>query len=292
MSSEGKRAMLQGRIVWCSGNTPFEGKIKTDPNTKQIKLNQKGEQVREYGFGLAVPKEELQQGKSAYDFWKAVHEEAQKIYPNGVPQGFAWKYKDGDTIDHNGQPFANREGYKGCLVFTLTTTLPITFFKYEGQNCTMISEGIKCGDYVQVEVHVKGHAAYGQVKAGLYLNPNAVLFLAYGKEIINKPSGEQIFGSAPPQFNLPPGASLQPTVPGQGLGGIATPQPTTVQAAMPQPHYGVMPQHLQPPTAAPQAAMPQPAVAVQPQVPLAQHYPQPAAGGVPVPGGVPGWPQQ
>lgn len=275
----GRNVMVQGRIVWTSGNL-FTGRIKTVFGTTQPKLDPKtGEKKTEYGFGLAVPKSVLAQSGPGQpgEIWAALYAEAMTMFPNGqVPPSFAMKFKDGDGLDDEGKPFNLREGYAGHIVLACTTEIPIKWFRYENGANILINEGVKCGDYVNAQLTIKAHGAIGAGKAGLYVNPNAVQFLGYGKEIINMPSGDQIFGQGMP--NVPQGASatplvpqagfLQPpgapvgTFPPQGFGqspmnhGGATlsgpPAPTNAfpsnQPVMPPaPHFGVLPQNHQPP---------------------------------------------
>lgn len=282
--STGKSVMVQGRIVWTIADL-FKGKVKTDQNTRQQVIDPKtGSPVVEFGFGLAVPKSELQPGKSGAELWAALHEEAYQIYPSRqVPPAFAWKYKDGDGVDHNGVPFGNREGYAQHIIFSLTTRLPLKFFRFENGAYLQINDGIKCGDFVQVQVQVKAHAAAGTGKPGLYLNPMMALFLGYGKEIINTPSPEQAFGTQAP--TLPAGASATPIgVPAMPTGFGAAPYGAPPQApgAMPygqpapapvQPHHAVLPPQFQ------QQAPPMPGGAAVPftgQPPQAGYAPPPA----------------
>ena len=275
MESQGTTVMVQGRLVWCSGDL-FKGKIKTEHNSNTPRVNPRtGEKMMEYGFGLAVPKSVLGQTAPGQpgEIWNVIHQEAYKLFPppNQIPPGFAMKYKDGDTADEKGVPFAQRvdvkgvSTYAGHMVVACTTSLPIKFFKFDqasGQN-VMVNDGIKSGDYVSVQLTVKAHAAIGQGKAGLYLNPNAVQFLGFGEAIINAPSGDQIFGKqAPP---LPMGASAVPLAPQQGL---LVPSQAMPQVA-PVPHHAVLPQQFQPQ----QYQQPQPVQQAMPTIP-----------GVPVPG--------
>lgn len=277
--SQGKSVLVQGRIVWCSGDL-FKGRVKTEFNSKTIKLNQRGEPMNEYGFGLAVPKTALAAmgpGEPGH-IWAAMHEEAYTLYPSRqLPPAFAMKYKDGDGIDDKGISFAQRKGYAGHIVFGLTTSLPIKFFKFEGGQNIQVNEGIKCGDYVNVQVSIKAHGPIGQGKPGLYLNPNAVQLIGYGEEIVNAPSGDQVFGTqAPP---LPQGASAMPLAPQPGQMLVPQPMPTQ-QFAQGAPNYGVLPQQFQP-----QATM-QPAFQQQPVAPVYQQPPMPgvaAPAGFPVP---------
>lgn len=261
--SSGKTVMVQGRILWTSGDL-FKGKNETIFGTQTPKMNRKGEQAVQYGFGLAVPKDQFAPGLPGEALWNAIYGEAYTLYPNrNLPPAFALKYKDGDVdIDQDGTPLSVREGYAGHMVFAMTTSIPIQFFRNEqGQNI-MINEGIKCGDYVQVQVAVKAHGPVGQGKPGMYLNPMAVLFLGYGKEIISKPTGNQIFGTAAPA--LPPGASAAPLAPPGGQMLVQSPpmtappgyvqqqwqapvtQAPAPQQQAPQPHYAVLPQAHQP----------------------------------------------
>lgn len=258
MASEGTSVIVQGRIVWLAGDL-FKGRVKTEFNSKTPKLNAQGEQQHEWGFGLAVPMQSFQAcgvGQPGH-IWTAMQEEALKIYPNSqYPPAFAWKFKNGDTdVDDKGVKFSAREGYAGHLVFALTTQWAPKFYRYENGQNMLVNEGIKCGDYVEVQVHVKGHPAIGQGKPGLYLNPLAVRLVGYGAEIINTPSGDQIFGTTAPV--VPPGASAMPVAPavsmpmanpntnGAPQGGMPAPGSTVGPAI--QPHHGVLPQAHQPP---------------------------------------------
>lgn len=324
-ASPGRNCMVQGRIVWISGKTVFEPKVKLDQNTRQPRLDKQGQPMLEYGFGLAVPKEILGQTGPGQpgEIWAAIHAEAQTMYPNGqIPPSFAMKYKDGDGVDHEGKPFNMREGHAGYVIFAMTTSIAIKFFKWENGANVLIDSGIKCGDYVNVQVNIKAHPAFGQGKAGLYLNPNAVQFLGHGKEIINAPSGDQIFGNGMPP--LPPGASATPLAPqpgqmlvppGPSMHGSMQPPPQQWQQpqappVQPQPHYAVVPPVHQPPPGGIPMAQPQmgnggagmmpmahPAYPAQPAIathmgmqPGVQSFASPA--GVPAMPQMPGYPQR
>lgn len=283
---QGSNVMVTGRIVWLVGDL-FEGEPAMDDRTNQRKVDKTGQPMTNYGFGLAVPKSELGKISNPVNLendpgaiWYAIHVEAQKMFPPPaqVPPGdkFAWKFKDGDSIDHNGMPFAGRDGYAGCMVFALTTTIPIKFFRWENGQNQLVTSGIKCGDYVRVQVGVKPKPGSGTIKPGLYLNPNAVQFLGFGALIESRVSGDTIFGQAAPA--LPPGATMMPTAPSTGMlippnaapqgfaPPLATPSGGTMvqnfmpAAAAPQPHYPVLPQVVQ--------------AQMQPQAPMMPPMPQ------------------
>lgn len=277
MSAEGISLVLQGRIVWTAGQSVFTGSQKKDQAGKLL-TNDKGEPTMQYGFGLAVPKPAAdsrpEEVKNFMDMWEAMHKEAMSLYPTGsIPPGFSMKYKDGDSVDHNGQPFANREGYKGCLVFALTTSLPIKFFKYEGAYI-QVSDGIKCGDYVQVQVSIKGHLPKmgTQGKPGLYLNPGLTLLLAPGKEIVNTPNADAVFGAQAPKavFNIPAYEAPQSFAQFQQQQQVA-PQAPAVPAWGGQANPAVLPPQFQAPPMAP------PVHNYAPQAPMGNGFAAPAA---------------
>lgn len=290
--------MVQGRLMWTSGKTVFEGKPKTNFQTGLAELDKLGNPKIEYGFGLAVPK-----GTPEFqELWNLMHAEAFTIYPSGqLPPDFSMKFKDGDAIDHKGNKFADREGYAGHIILACTTMIPFKCFRHEAGNNIMIMEGIKCGDYVNVQVNIKAHPAVGQGKAGLYMNPSAVQLIQPGKEIINTPSGDQLFGQAAPTYagqviadTGAPAMQAMPQAAPQYAPAAPVPQamPAAVPAPQAAPHHGVLPQQFQPapqaapvPQAMPQAApVPQamPQAALVPQAaPLPQAAPQYAPAPVP-----------
>ena len=218
----------------------------------------------EWGFGLAIPKSALQQTGAGQpgEVWAAMHEDAFTLFPSRqIPPSFAMKFKDGDGIDDKGISFANREGYAGCIVLACTTNIQPKFYRWEGGTNIQITEGIKCGDYVNVQLNIKAHPAVGQQKAGIYVNPGMIQFLAYGKEIINTPDPMTVFGNqAPP---IPPGGSAVPLAPT----GFQTPQGDYGQQAQPQ-----QPQQYQQQQPAPGYGQPPMQSPMQPQAPITPHH--------------------
>ena len=286
--SNGNNLVVQGRIIWGIGATLFEGKQKTDYNTNAPVFDQSGNPKIEYGFGLAIPKVDPTTGQATAEYakvWNALNTESLTLFPSGqIPPGFAMKMKDGDGVDHNGNPYGDKEGYAGHIILACTTQIPIKYFLFQGGNNVLVNEGIKVGDYVNVQLNVKAHPAKGQGKAGLYLNPSAVQLIQAGKEIINAPSGDQIFGAAQPAaFAGQVVADTAPAMPtgmtqaeaiGQPQAPVAPTMPP-MGAPVAQPNYGVLPPAHQPqapvapamPMAAPVApAMPM-AAPVAPQAP-------------------------
>lgn len=256
-----KTTMVQGRLVQVYGDL-FAGGTAKIYGTQQDKLNKAGQPYKEYGFSLAVPKSilsdqaALAEGQPGY-FWTAMHEVAASFFADRrIPANFKMKWKDGDTgVTDTGIALNTKKGYPGNIILTCKTTIPLKFFKFipgptQGTGDYMqISEGIKCGDYVQVQLTINGHAG---VNAGLYLNPQMVLLLGAGEEIINAPSASQVFGNAPPVM-----ASAPPPALHAAHGAPAAPayQPPVQH----QPHHGVLPaQFQQPPQPTSAPAFPPP----------------------------------
>jgi hypothetical protein len=269
--STGKDVRVRGRIVWAIGDL-FKGKPSLDQNTKQPRMDKTGKQMVQYGFGLAVPKMlDGQPNQELQNFMNGCQAEALQVFTNGhVPPAFAYKYKDGDGIDDKGVPFNQRDGYAGHIVFALTSYVPCKFFKWEQGKNMMVNEGIKCGDYVDVNVSMSAHGAVGTGKPGMYLNPQGALLIGYGTPIISKAydmDADSVFGSAAPApFQ---GASQMPIAP-QGVQFPQTSQPQYQQPQAPQPYNNVLPQHLQQPVPQPQYQQPAP----QPQQPAPTPFPQ------------------
>lgn len=318
-TTDGSNAIVEGRLVWLTGKTVFEPKQKLDQN-KVPRLDRNNKPMMEYGGGLAVPKmvpvdlNNPQAGMKPNPMlavlWEAMQAEAFKLYPSRqLPPGFAMKYKDGDGTDHNGVSFQERDGQAGHLVFACTTTIQPKFFRWNGAY-QQVNEGIKCGDYVRIQLNVVAHPPFGAGKAGLYLNPMMVLLLQEGPEIVNTPSGEAVFGAAPqigyagalpmpqaPQGPMPGFAAPMPAfnqtlaVPqSQGFAQPPVGYPAPAQPAPAQPHFGIIPQQFQP---APQPQYQQPMmppVAQQPMAPAP--FPQYQQPGAPVMPGLPGFGQR
>ncbi len=271
--SNGNNLLLQGRIVWTSGSSLFAGSQKKDYNTNAPIVGDDGQPVVEYGFGLAIPKVDPRNGQHTAEFtkiWQTLHQEAFTLYPSGqIPKDFAMKFKDGDSdVDDKGIPYSKREGYAGHIVLSCTTRIPIKFFIFQGGNNILVNDGIKNGDYVNVQLNIKAHPAKGRGKAGLYVNPSAVQLIQPGKEIINTPSGDQMFGMQAPVYNGVAEAYVAPQMPAQAAPSYpqqpampAQPYQAPPAAPQAQPHYGILPEQHQP--AAPSYPQ-QPAMPAQP----------------------------
>ena len=187
-----------GRIVW---GHPLKPQNKTKDN--QPVLDDNGQPVKQWAFGVAFPKAEFEA-----QMWPHFAAEAAKMYPNGAPRNFTYKYKDGDTdLDRNNNPLSAKDGYAGCYIVSFSTELqPPQCYVYQNNAYKQIDENaLKTGDYVQVGTNIKVHA--GQTP-GLYVNPMTVLLCFEGDAISGGYTADPnaTFGAAPPQVQMPAGA--------------------------------------------------------------------------------------
>ena len=209
-----------GRIVW---GHPSKSQDVIDPQTKQKRTDNDGNPRKRWTFGLAIPKDQCQ---GMFDAMQAATAE---VFPGGAPDGFAWKFKDGDAKDKEGKPYADREGWAGCFVFSLATEFkmpPNYEFDY-GTNKWADSDKIKRGDWVNVTVRVVAHKARNTMeKAGLYLNPDCICLFKTDKEITGGGVDPNARGFAPPPQQTPPANAPAPP-------GSSPPATATAPAAPP-----------------------------------------------------------
>lgn len=232
-----------GRIVWGHPSNPRQ---KTDDNNQPV-MKATGEKALQWAFGVAFTKAEFQQY-----IWPYLAQEAATAFPQATPPSFSWKMTDGDTVDAKGVPFAQREGYAGCIVLAISTELQAPpIFKFNGAKYDQLPpEAIKCGDYVSVGLDVRVNVpADAKKKSGLYINPKAVELVGYGTQIVSQGAADPMALFKGAQHALPAGASATPIggagavgMPGMGMmpGGAPMQQPQMQPAMQPQP--GMMPQ--------------------------------------------------
>lgn len=192
-----------GRIVW--GN-PAKPQIKKDQNTKQPVLRD-GQQVQQWVFGVAYPKAEFDQFIRPF-----LEQEVNSVFPAGVPGNFSWKFKDGDGVDLQGKPYADREGYAGHYVLTISTeAFAPPIYKNEANGYRQLKANeIKTGDYVVVSLNVKANAPTNPTHTpGIYVNPKGIELIGYGQEILGASANpDEMFGGR--TYQLPAGASAAP----------------------------------------------------------------------------------
>jgi hypothetical protein len=195
-----------GRIV--SGD-PYTFRAQTDRTTKQPKLNKDGTPLRQQYLALALRKDDPE-----VQAWKAKADaEARSAWPqwhNG-PNGsctnptFSSKIIDGDGANSKGVSYKSLEGYAGCWVVKFTrqeVVGPVPVVAHDGRAWMQTgptvpgSRVVKCGDYVKVQGDTKSNAP--SQTDGMYMNMAQVAFWQEGQAIINAPSADEAFGTAPP----------------------------------------------------------------------------------------------
>lgn len=255
-----------------------QGQVKLRPKTDDqnrpvMDKSTPPKQVEECYIGLAVPKN----GEDWNRIYAAMHAAARGFWPqlfdaqgNCVLRDFAWKYIDGDGVDSQGKPYANREGFAGHYVLKLATRyLPKCYPAGQygpGFEMAEPDKFIKCGHYIRVVVSVAANEVQpgGTAKCGLYLSPNKIEHVAIGPEIDTGGgmSAQEAFGNAGP-VQLPPGAQpVGPMAPPAAAGGAPLP-----------------------PSGAPAAAAPPAPVAAPAPLPPSAGAALPPPPGLPAPGG-------
>lgn len=260
-----------GRIVW--GN-PAKAQHKTynDGPQKGQKILKDGQPVNVFAFGIAFPKAEFLAG-----VWPHMQAEAAAGFPQGVPNTFAWKYKDGDTdLDGNNKPLREKEGYAGCYILSFSTEAfcpPVYKFNPQtGGYDQLTADQIKTGDFVAVATKLNVNVSTDRTKnSSLYVNPGAVELVGYGKEIISAAAVNPNAAFGGTARALPAGASAAPVMSSGGVG-----MPGTAPMA-PQPPQ--MPGYPAPAPVAPPMPgyAPQPAPMAPAPVPVTSGYPAPPA---------------
>lgn len=209
-----------GRIVW---GHPIKKSVKTDPKTRRPILKD-GKEVDVWAFGLAIPVAQFAPVE------QAIAQAAYQVYPQGnFPRDFSWKIKRETDLDENNKPYSDREGYKGCVVLTVSTeAFCPPAFKFENGGYRQLTEQeIKCGDWIATKLNIVGHSG------GVYVNPVGHDFVGYDKEIVRVSADPtQMFGGRVHQ--LPPGVSATPIA--SGAAPYAPPQAAPVAPAQ-QPAY-------------------------------------------------------
>lgn len=228
-----------GRIVW---GHPLEPRQKMKDGQKVLK---DGQPVNQWSFGVAFTKPEFEA-----QIWPYLAAETAKMFANGLPPKYSYKYKDGDDPNptwnngKQGKPLNQRPGHAGHYILTVTTELqaPNVVRFDNGVYREVAANQIKCGDYVAMTIIAKVH---GGESPGLYINPGVVVHAFEGDAIAGGGfdiDPTQSFGAAP-QFAMPAGARPlgapapvgQPQMPGAPAGM------TTMAAPATQPVYGQQP---------------------------------------------------
>lgn len=233
-----------GRIVAGSLYKPNDKNYDGKPLTTKD-----GKPRVQYFIALAIPKTPGLTHWGFEEWGKHIWTVGHQAFPQAAQRpDFAWKIEDGDSqfLNKRNRKPCEQVGYPGNWIVKFSGGFALKIFRQEGAGWVQMLEpdAVKPGFFVQVAFTVDGNEQTGN--PGVYLNPQAVCFRAFGPEIQFGPNVDEMgFGAAP----LPPGASLQPSpasAPPPG-GSTYTPQAPAAPGA-PQPVPVVpQPQFLQVP---------------------------------------------
>lgn len=192
------RVTFTGRLV--QGDV-YEAKVKTDKRTKQPKIGQNGEPIKQVFAALAIPKDPASRltipGNPTYEEQKALVDGAARaawpqfftgqrqqgmMYPASLPHDctlpkFALKVVDGDGFDDNGQPNSAKEGWAGCWVVKFSNGFVPKVYEWTAsgwQETIHTGRKVKCGDYVSISgTYVTNQSTESP---GMYMNFDTVSF--------------------------------------------------------------------------------------------------------------------
>ncbi len=153
---------------------------------------------------------------------------------------FSWKLADGDGVDDNGKPNANKEGFAGHWVVKFSSSFAPRCFHaghYAPHEQIQDPKAIQRGYFVRVAGTIEGND--NVQKPGLYVNLSMVELAGVGQVITSGPDASAVFGgtaaplpagAAPLPMNAPavqmPGAAPAPL-------GVSLPAPAAVAPGLP-----------------------------------------------------------
>lgn len=185
-----------------------------------------GQPKTEFVVVYAIPKNP---GEQAW-FQTPWGQQVVAVAAAGHPQSYqsptyAWKIKDGDSTIPNkrGRKPCENEGWPGHWIVVFSSSYAPDIYRQDGGKARPLTEvdAVKPGYWVQIQGNVSPNTGESP---GVYMNPNMVMFLAYGEEIRQGPNPDEVNWTA---GALPPGASATP------LGTSAMPTAMPVAAAAP-----------------------------------------------------------
>lgn len=222
--------------------TPVGRVVQGHPLDKQDKnmqgqplMTQSGQPTQRFFVALAFQKTDASFGQ----LFGLMQQVAQASFPGMtlLPPSdprcrFSWKIADGDGMDDNGKPNANKPGFAGCWVVKFQSSyMPKCYYagKYRPEDQITDPKFIKRGWYARIAGTIEGN---GQAnKPGLYMNLS--LFELCGgtqaDEIVSGPDASSVFGAS---------AAVLPA----GVGALALgPVATTLPGMVPTQPVAVLP---------------------------------------------------
>ena len=202
-----------GRLVQ---GDPFEAQTKNMQG--QPLMTQSGQPTQRYFIAVAFSK--MVNGQPNAEFaalWQKLEATGRAGFPglNLLPPWdpacrFSWKVMDGDGVDDNGKPNANKEGFAGHWVVKFQSSFAPRCFHaghYAPHEQIQDPKLIKRGYFVRVAGTVEGNG--NAQRPGIYVNLSMVELAGQGPEIVSGPDAASIFGGNP-VAQLPAGATPLP----------------------------------------------------------------------------------
>ena len=177
----------------------------TEKRTTDYENRPLPEEKQHYAFGVAFTKTDPKMPE-VFAYVQAAARQGHASLPaveNFDLNGYSWKIKDGDAPNARGEVSANTAG---CYVFYFNSMYPVNCC--DQTNATLPTEAIYRGCYVDMVISAKSNGLRGD-KAGIYLNPNWMRFIANGEKITGGVDAKTAFGGHTPAA-LPQGASANP----------------------------------------------------------------------------------
>lgn len=214
-----------GRMV---GGHPMVSRKVMDEKTKLQRICRDGvTPMIDFYVAIAIAKgQETHWNQTVWG--QQIYNEAVAAFPNGEhgTLAFSWKVTDGDSQIPNKKMKkpCDREGYPGHWVLHCSNGFAIPCFhrgRYDPTQQIQRKEEIKGGDYIRLNIRVKGNGAVAPNTPGVYLNPESFELYQAGVEIVGESAvdAQGTFGAD--AGALPAGAMVDPNVP--AAGGMAPP---------------------------------------------------------------------
>ena len=209
----------RGRLVQGSVHKPRTTDNKGNPLV--IKHGPRAGQPREdFFFAVAFRKGDPE----AEQFVQGLRGYAEAQFPGRRADQLSTKIVDGDGVDENGNPNADKPGQAGHWVVRFNSNrAPETYT--DGGARSYAADQIKRGDYVKVAGYARSNGASGS-QSGIYVNHTMVCFEESGEAISSRPDAASVFGgtvSASSAFGGPKAPA--PTPNREFVEGAAPPPP-------------------------------------------------------------------
>lgn len=184
--------------------------IKTGPNA--------GQPTQRYFMGVAYPKSDpttlpylMEIARAAAASWPAYFPQGASQQPplfGSTHPRFSMKVMDGDGVDDNGKPNAQKDGFAGHWVVKYSSAFAPKVYeagKYSEMERVDIDRAkhslLKRGYFVRIGASFEGNG--NDQRPGMYSNLQMVEIVHAGPEITSGPDGAAVFGGGAPAATTP-----------------------------------------------------------------------------------------